>query len=112
MRITRRLVTVLWQTIIEDVETIRVRGYYILYVFLLHGVGVRVFIVWTGVGVPRREIFQVRQRGGVFSVRPRDGVLAVALFIINKSAAAKVLTFIMFMVELTFYVWCLNSCSY
>ena len=52
------------------------RGYYILYVFLLHGVGIRVFIVWTGVGVPRREIFQVWQRGGVFSVRPRDGVLA------------------------------------
>ena len=42
----------------------------------LHGVGIRVFIVWTGVGVPRREIFQVWQRGGVFSVRPRDGVLA------------------------------------
>ena len=38
--------------------------------------GVRLSIVWTGDGIPRREIFQIQQRGGVFSVRTRDGLLA------------------------------------
>ena len=97
-----RLVTVCCgKTVIENCEAVHGRAFHILLVRFLRTVGICVFIVWTILGYQSSEIFQ--EYGHIVSYLVYVLMMACwqfASFIIIKSTASKVLTFMMALVEL------------